>query len=89
MQAFSRRPNPVFSEEYRVLRNAWIEARVEAGFTQTRLAAGLGKSKSHIAMIERGQRRIDSLELYRMAKCLGCDPVELFSRVSRGLDEIG
>ena len=84
----ARRPNPVFSDEYRVLRETVVEARRKAGFSQAELAARLGKAKSHVAMIERGQRRIDSLELYRMAKCLSLEPRTLFGRIADGLDSL-
>jgi hypothetical protein len=39
-------------------------------------------------MIERGQRRVDSLEFYRMAKCLGLEPRALFGCIVEGLDRL-
>ena len=84
---FSRRPNPVFSDEYRVIREAVIQARRDANLSQAELAAQLGKAKSHVGMIERGQRRIDTLELYSMALAFGVDPGVFFSAIARRLDE--
>ena len=81
-----RRPNPVFSDEYGVIREALIAARRQAGLSQAEVALRLGKAKSHVALIERGQRRVDSLELYRIARCLGAEPEALFARISRRLD---
>lgn len=86
--SFNRRPNPVFSPEYRVLVGTIAEARSEAGLSQRGLAARLGKSASHIAMIEGGQRRVDALELYRLANCLGLDPAALFQRISHRLNAL-
>jgi transcriptional regulator with XRE-family HTH domain len=83
---YSRRPNPVFSDEYRVIREAVIQARRGAGLSQAELAARLGKAKSHVAMIERGQRRIDSLELYAMAQAFGLEPAAFFARIAERLD---
>jgi transcriptional regulator with XRE-family HTH domain len=83
----ARRANPVFSDEYRVLRDVVREARFAARLSQRDLAAGLGKHPSHIAMIECGQRRIDALELYRMAKVLGVAPVHLFEAIATRLEE--
>jgi transcriptional regulator with XRE-family HTH domain len=81
-----RRPNPVFSDEYRVIRETLIAARREAGLSQAQLAARLGKANSHVALIERGQRRVDSLELYRIALCLGAKPEALFAGIAQRLD---
>lgn len=86
--SFSRRPNPVFSDEYRALVGVIVEARSEAGLSQRGLAARLGKSASHISMIEAGQRRVDALELYRLANCLGLEPAALVRRISRRLDAL-
>lgn len=85
---FNRRPNPVFSEEYRALVSVIVEARSEAGLSQRGLAARLGKSASHISMIEAGQRRVDALELYRLASCLGLEAAALVGRISRRLDAL-
>jgi len=73
-----RQPNPVHSDGYRRLRQVLVEARQQAGLSQRQLAARIGKSASHICMIETGQRRIDVLEFDRIARSLGADPLELF-----------
>lgn len=82
MRCFGRRPNPVFSDEYRALAEVVIQARQEAGLSQRELAARLGKAASHVSMIERGQRRIDSLELLLIAEACGVSPAALFQRIS-------
>lgn len=83
---YSRRPNPVFSDEYGVIRSAVIQARRAAGLSQSELAARLGKAKSHVAMIERGQRRIDTLELYIMAQAFGLHPPTFFALLAERLE---
>jgi transcriptional regulator with XRE-family HTH domain len=83
-----RRPNPVYSDEYRLLREALLDARRKAGVTQRDLAERLGKSHSHVARIESGQRRVDTLEFYRIARSIGVEPVRLFEQVTRQLDEL-
>jgi transcriptional regulator with XRE-family HTH domain len=85
----SRAPNPVFSDEYQLLRAAITEARLQAGVTQRCLAERLGKSHSHVARIESGQRRVDTLEFYRIARSIGVEPVQLFEDVARRLDGLG
>jgi transcriptional regulator with XRE-family HTH domain len=84
-----RRPNPVFSDEYRVLLDVVRQARRRSGLSQRELSTRLGKAQSHVCMIERGQRRIDSLELYFMAKAVGVDPGVLFGQIARRLDAVG
>jgi len=77
-----RRPNPVFSDEYSVVREVLIGARHEAGLSQRALAARLGKTGSHVAMIERGQRRVDLLEFCRIADSLGISADVLVHRIA-------
>ena len=84
LQSF-RRPNPVFGEDYAVIRQVLIFARLEAGITQFQLSNRLGKAPSHVSMVARGQRRIDVLELFEIAPCLGIHPVSLFERVAAAL----
>ena len=83
-----RRPNPVFSDEYAAIREVVIDARRTARLSQAQLASRLGKANSHVALIERGQRRIDSLELYWIACNLGVAPEALFERIARKLDRL-
>lgn len=83
-----RRPNPVFSDEYGVVREVLIQARREAGVSQRVLAARLGKSASHVAMIERGQRRVDLLEFCRIATSLGVSPDALVAQIAAQLDAL-
>lgn len=80
-----RRPNPVFSDEYGVVRDVLIGARREAGLSQRALAARLGKTGSHVAMIERGQRRVDLLEFCRIADSLGISADALVQRIAAQL----
>lgn len=83
-----RRPNPVFSDEYGVVRDVLVQARRDAGLSQRALAARLGKSGSHVAMIERGQRRVDLLEFCRIAASLGISPDALVARIAAQLDAL-
>ena len=66
-------------------RSGYLIARAEAGLSQRTLAARLGKAASHVAMIERGQRRVDALEFYFIAHALGVSPAALFERAAAGI----
>jgi len=89
MPAVSRRPNPVFTDEYAAIRKLVVDARRTAGVSQRELAARIGKCASHIAMVERGQRRMDTLELFIIAKALGRDPSDLFAELVQRLEAVG
>ena len=84
--ASARRPNPVFSDEYAAVRQVLVSARIRAGVSQRGLAARLGRAQSHVCRIELGERRVDVLEFYLIAKALGVNPTGLFSDIARGLD---
>lgn len=53
-------------------------ARQSAGVTQRALAPSLGKAASHVQRIEGGQRRLDLLEFYQIAKLLKLESARLF-----------
>jgi len=63
-----------------VLRQLLREVRKEAGLRQVGLAERLGRSQSFISDIEKGQRRLDILELREF--CAACR-IELAEFVSR------
>ncbi len=50
-----------------------VSKRVKAGFSQQSLADALGWNRSIIAKIESVQRRLDIIELARIANVLGID----------------
>jgi transcriptional regulator with XRE-family HTH domain len=70
--------NTIFTEEYAALITVVASARKAAGVSQRELATRLGRSQSHVCKIEARQRRIDTLEFYRIARCLGISPTAFF-----------
>ena len=61
-----------FSREYKVLCRILRDARQAAGMTQAELAARLRETQSEISKFERGERRIDLVQLGWWCKALGC-----------------
>ena len=55
--------------------------RMRAGLRQQDVAAALGKPQSFVSSYEAGQRRIDILELARIAEALSTDPRAIFAEV--------
>lgn len=58
----------IYSKEYRKTIERLEKARQEAGLKQNEVAKKLGKPQSYISKIERGERRIDIIELKELAK---------------------
>jgi transcriptional regulator with XRE-family HTH domain len=73
----------VQQREYGEVGAALANARQRAGLTQQQLARRLRKPQSFISNYERGQRRIDILELLRVVDALGGDPIGIFSEILR------
>lgn len=57
----------VYSKDYKEIINRLKEARIEAGLKQQEAAAKLGKPQSYISKIESGERRLDVLEIKKLA----------------------
>ena len=58
----------IHSNEYREIIKKLREAREAAGLMQAEAAAKLDKPQSYISKIERGERRIDIVEIKDIAK---------------------
>jgi transcriptional regulator with XRE-family HTH domain len=64
-----------------------VRKRIKAGFTQQSLANALGWNQSVVAKIESVQRRLDIIELARIANVLEFDAARLLKDVQTGLLE--
>jgi transcriptional regulator with XRE-family HTH domain len=71
------------SKRYKALVGLLVARRQEAGMTQSDLAARLGKSRSFVASLESGQRRITVVEFMTLAKILRFDPYKLISTLEK------
>lgn len=56
---------------YKTLIGLLVDARIEAGLSQTALAERLGRPQSFIGKIETLERRVDALELFDLLAALG------------------
>lgn len=73
----------LFSSDHRRLCELLIAARRSAGLTQEIVARRLDKPQSFVAKYENGERRIDVIELIKITKALGADPLEIVAELSR------
>jgi transcriptional regulator with XRE-family HTH domain len=70
-----------FTDAHNVLVSALAQTRRDIKLQQVELAAKLGKDQSYISNIERGQRRVDVVEFYAIARAMDVDPIELFAQI--------
>ena len=68
-------------KEYKRVGRILASARQTAGLTQVSLAKKLRKPQSFVSSYEIGQRRIDILELVRIANVLGADALALLKEI--------
>jgi transcriptional regulator with XRE-family HTH domain len=75
-------PPSVFSEPYGELLRVLVDARREAGLRQVDLAERLGKPQSFVSKVERGERRLDVVELIVVARAIGVDEFRFLRTVA-------
>ena len=73
----------VEAEQYKVVGACLAAARRGVNVTQQQLATRLDKPQSFVSEYERGQRRIDVVELLVISRALGVDPLVLFGEIAR------
>ena len=79
----------VFSREYDLLRKMLREAREHAQLTQIDLAERLHETQSFISKCERGERRLDLVQLRAFCKALGVPLPTFVAEFDRRLGKRG
>ncbi len=69
----------IYSKEYEFFLEQLKAARVGAGLTQKDAAEKIGKPQSYISKCESGERRLDIIELNKLAK-LYKKPLSFFTK---------
>ena len=72
-------------ESYEAMRLFFQELRKSKGFTQAQLAEKVGADQSDISKIERGERRLDVVELIYICKALGVSAKEFIANLETRL----
>jgi transcriptional regulator with XRE-family HTH domain len=61
----------IYTDQHKRLIVLLRETRVEAGLTQSELAARIGKDQTFVSKYESGERRLDVLELREICQAIG------------------
>jgi transcriptional regulator with XRE-family HTH domain len=75
----------VFSPAYQRLRETLVAARRSRQLTQADLGRALGRPQSFVSKYERGERRLDLVEVVEIAEALRIDPCDLVTDVKSAL----
>ena len=61
----------IYTSEYAAMLELLSELREQAGLTQVELGELLGQSQSFVSKVERGERRLDLIQLRTICRSLG------------------
>ncbi len=73
-------PQSTHNSDYQLLLAVLKAARKRAGVSQVDLASRLGNTQTFVSKCERGERRIDAVELVEFAEALGIAPQDLLAQ---------
>lgn len=73
----------LFTAEYRVLTALLREQREAAGLTQVDLAKRLRETQSYVSKCERGERRLDLVQIRTFCQALGISLVDFVREFER------
>ena len=80
-------PDSIYTPAYQRLCYLLTEARKEAGLTQEELAECIGRQQSFVSKYERGQRRLDVIELIEIASAIGTEASDLIRRIEANYED--
>ncbi len=75
-------PKSLFSKNYDMFLEQFRSARMEAG-TQEEIAKRMGQTQTFVSKCERGERRIDVIELLMFCKAFRTDAAEFVKVLQR------
>jgi transcriptional regulator with XRE-family HTH domain len=75
----------IYTHEYKIMLRLLKEAREAAGITQVQLAAQLRQSQSFVSKTERGESRLDVVQLRTLCRIFGITLSTFVQRLEREL----
>lgn len=79
----------IYTQEYSVFCRTLRLVREEAGLTQEAVAAELGATQTFVSKCERGERRLDLVELRAWCEAMGVDLTRFVQRFTAARSSIG
>ena len=79
----------IYTREYAAVLRLFKAAREEAGVTQVELAKRLGQTQSFVSKVERGDRRLDIVQLRSIVAEFGVTLPQFVERLERELAQRG
>jgi len=76
----------IYSQEYSLFLELLRKARESKDLTQTEVAERLGQTQSFVSKVERGERRLDIVELRAFCAALGIGFTNFIARIEKTLD---
>lgn len=80
-------PKSVFTDAYDTFLSMLVDARKDAGITQVDLAKKLNRPQPFVSYFERGERRIDIIEFFVIARHLGIEPLQFLAKLEKRLPQ--
>ena len=75
----------IYTREYTAFLSLFRQAREAAGLTQVELAEAIAKSQSFVSKVERGETRLDIIQLRTLLAAVGTTLPAFASRLEREL----
>ena len=75
----------IYTREYAAVLRVLRAARAEAGITQVSLAEQIDETQSYVSKVERGELRLDIVQLRTICRALGLSLPEFVERLEREL----
>ncbi len=75
----------ITTTEYRALLRVLRRIRIESGITQVELAEKIDETQSFVSKVERGETRIDLIQLRTISHALGTNLAQLVDRLEQEL----
>ena len=78
----------IYSARYRAFLKHLKKARLDAGLSQTELALKIGETQTMVSKCERGERRIDVVELQTFCRAFGLNLKDFAATLERALNRM-
>lgn len=77
----------IFTTEYELFLSLLQETRKSAGLTQKQVAERLGQTQSYVSKCERGERRIDVVELRGFCQAIGISLTDFILQLETSIQQ--